>query len=346
MRNTKADRLAAPVAGQASLGVGEGSQAADLASARRTLGIEIDGMQMLAAALDGPLGGSFMAAVDLIRGARGRVIVTGIGKSGHICRKIAATLASTGTPAYFVHPSEASHGDLGMVTADDIVVALSWSGESSELASVLSYTRRFRVPLVAMTSNAGSTLGKAADVVLELPRVPEACPHGLAPTTSTILQLAVGDALAMALLESRGFTAQDFKVFHPGGKLGALLKQVRDVMHQGATVPLAPLGTSMKEAILLMNQRGFGCLGVLDAEGRLAGIVTDGDLRRHLSDDLLTRLVDDVMTRNPKTIRPDALLASAMEMLNSAAITALLVVEDRRPIGIVHLHDLLRAGVA
>ncbi|MBT9288927.1 KpsF/GutQ family sugar-phosphate isomerase [Prosthecodimorpha staleyi] len=325
---------------------GEGNQASDLTSARRTLGIQIESMHMLAAALDGPLGRAIMEAVATIRAARGRVIISGIGKSGHIGRKIAATMASTGTPAYFVHPSEASHGDLGMVTADDAVIALSWSGESSELASILAYTRRFRVPLIAVTWNAASTLGKAADIVLELPKVQEACPHGLAPTSSTMLQLAIGDVLAIALLESRGFTAQDFKVFHPGGKLGASLKHVRDVMHQGAAVPLAPLGTSMKEAILLMNQRGFGCLGVLSEDGRLAGIVTDGDLRRHIADDLLVRSVDEVMTRRPKTIRPDALLATAIEMLNAASITALLVVDDERPVGIVHMHDLLRIGVA
>jgi arabinose-5-phosphate isomerase len=331
--------------GQGPAGATQGRLASDLSAARRTLGIEIEGLQMLAAALEGSLGSAVMDTVTAVREARGRVIVTGIGKSGHICRKIAATLASTGTPAFFVHPSEASHGDLGMITPDDIVIALSWSGESSELASILSYSRRFRVPLVALTSNAGSTLGRAADIVLELPKVAEACPHGLAPTTSTMMQLAMGDAIAIALLESRGFTAQDFRVFHPGGKLGASLKLVRDVMHHGTTVPLAPLGTLMREAILLMNQRGFGCLGVLRDDGRLAGIVTDGDLRRHIGDDLLTRAVDDIMTTRPKTIRPDALLGTAMDILNSSAITALIVVEDERPVGIVHMHDLLRIGV-
>ncbi|MEJ1160201.1 KpsF/GutQ family sugar-phosphate isomerase [Prosthecomicrobium sp. N25] len=340
-------QIDADLAGTRGAGGGsEGRQAADLAAARRTLGIEIEGLQMLAAALEGALGTAIMDTVAAVREARGRVIVTGIGKSGHICRKIAATLASTGTPAFFVHPSEASHGDLGMITPDDIVIAMSWSGESSELASILAYSRRFRVPLVAVTSNAASTLGRAADIVLEMPKVPEACPHGLAPTTSTMMQLAIGDALAISLLESRGFTAQDFRVFHPGGKLGASLKLVRDVMHQGHAVPLAPLGTLMREAILLMNQRGFGCLGVLRDDGRLAGIVTDGDLRRHIGDDLLTRKVDEVMTRRPKVIRPDALVASAMELLNSSQITALLVVENERPIGIVHMHDLLRLGVA
>lgn len=323
-----------------------GSASPDVASARRTIGIEAEGLRMLESALHGPLEHHFMLAASIIRRASGRLIVTGIGKSGHICRKIAATMASTGTPAYFVHPSEASHGDLGMITPEDVVIALSWSGESSELAAILTYSRRFRVPLVAVTSNAESTLGRAADVVLELPKAPEACPHGLAPTTSTAMLLALGDALAIALLENRGFTAQDFKTFHPGGKLGASLKLVRDVMHGGDAVPLCPLGTSMKQAILHMSTRGFGCVGVLDADGKVAGIVTDGDLRRHLSDDLLTRSVDDVMTQRPKTIRPDALLASAIEIMNASSIMALLVVEHGRPVGIVHMHDLLRAGVA
>jgi arabinose-5-phosphate isomerase len=317
-----------------------------LASARRAIAVEISGMQALAAALDGELGLAVVQAVALIRNATGRVIVTGIGKSGHICRKIAATLASTGTPAYFVHPSEASHGDLGMVTGDDIVIASSWSGESSELAAIIAYTRRFGVPLVAITRNAGSALGRAADVVLELPKAQEACPHGLAPTTSTVLQLAMGDALSIALLEGRGFSPSDFRVFHPGGKLGANLKHVRDAMHSGDAVPLCPVGTSMKEAILLISRHRFGSLGVIDEAGRLAGIITDGDLRRHLADDLLTRKVDDIMTVRPKTIGPDVLLAKAIEIMNTASIMTLLVIEDDRPVGIVHLHDLLRIGVA
>ena len=317
-----------------------------LDSARRTIATEAAGLVALGTALDGPLGGALAAAVRLIREANGRVIITGIGKSGHVCRKIAATMASTGTPAYFVHPSEASHGDLGMITPDDVVIALSWSGESSELAAILSYSRRFRVPLIAMTSRADSTLGRAADLALVMPDEAEACPHGLAPTTSSIMQLAMGDALSLALLESRGFTAQDFKIFHPGGKLGASLKLVRDVMHSGESVPLAEAGTSMKEAIVLMSRKGFGCVGVTDPAGRLIGIVTDGDLRRHLGDNLLSHRVEDIMTPGPKTIRPDVMLASALETLNASAITALMVVENERPVGIIHMHDLLRAGVA
>ncbi len=317
-----------------------------LASARRTLSTEILGLEALAAALDGPLGEAFSRAVELMFDPATRVIVTGMGKSGHVGRKIAATLASTGTPAYFVHPGEAGHGDLGMIAPCDVIVALSWSGETSELASILTYVDRFDVRLVAITSNADSALGRAATVVLELPKVEEACPHGLAPTSSTTLQLALGDALAVALLEGHGFSADDFRVFHPGGKLGASLKRVRDVMHDGAAMPLVPLGTPMTEAIIAMTGKGFGCVGVTDEEGRLIGIVTDGDLRRHVAPDLLARRVEEVMTRGPKTIRPEALLGRVIATLNVASITALFVVENQMPVGIVHVHDLLRAGVA
>lgn len=317
-----------------------------LASALKTIEIETRGLEALRAALDDGLGAAFERAVELILEAKGRLIVTGMGKSGHVCRKIAATMASTGTPAYFVHPAEAGHGDLGMITADDVVLAASWSGESTELAAILAYAGRFKVPVVAVTANAGSTLGRAADVVLELPKVEEACPHGLAPTTSTVLQLALGDALAIALLEGRGFTAQDFRVFHPGGKLGANLRLVRDVMHVGEAVPLVGVGTGMKDALVAMTGKSFGCVGVVDEAGLLVGIVTDGDLRRHISDHLLTCTVDEIMTVGPKTIRPDTLLARAMEILSSRSITALFVLDEGRPVGIVHMHDLLRAGVA
>jgi arabinose-5-phosphate isomerase len=269
-----------------------------------------------------------------------------MGKSGHIGAKIAATLASTGTPAFFVHPAEASHGDLGMITPQDVVLALSWSGETAELRNIVFYSRRFRVPFIAITSRPNSTLGRSADIALILPRVDEACPHGLAPTTSTLIQLALGDALAIALLEERGFTADDFYKFHPGGSLGANLTHVREVMHAGERVPLAPVGTLMNEALLLISQKGFGCLGVTDANGALVGIITDGDLRRHLTGDILIRPVEEVMTASPKTIEPDALVASALEILNSAAITALFVVERKKPVGIVHMHDLLRIGAA
>jgi arabinose-5-phosphate isomerase len=287
-----------------------------------------------------------VAAVDLIHGARGRVIVTGMGKSGHVGRKIAATLASTGTPAFFVHPGEASHGDLGMIAADDVIMALSWGGETAELKDLTDYSRRFRIGLLAVTAVADSTLGRAADVLLALPQAREACPHNLAPTTSTLMQQALGDALAIALLERRGFTALDFRVFHPGGRLGAMLKFVRDIMHRGEEMPLVAIGTPMSEAIAVMTAKTFGCVGIVDRAGLLAGIITDGDLRRHMTSDLLARQVEAVMTRDPKTVRPDQLVSEALELLNTLKKTQLIVVEAGKPIGIVHFHDLLRAGVA
>jgi len=317
-----------------------------VASARRTLETERTGLVALLAALDDGLAGPFAEAVEIIRAAQGRVVVTGIGKSGHIARKIAATLASTGTPALFVHSAEASHGDLGMVMPDDVVLALSWSGETAELKSLVEYSRRFRIPLIAITARPASTLARQSDVVLTLPRADEACPHGLAPTTSTLVQLALGDALAIALLESHGFTAEKFREFHPGGQLGASLRFVREVMHGGAAMPLVVLGTQMGEAILAMTEKGFGCLGIAADDGSLLGIITDGDLRRHLGPDLLSRTVDEVMTAGPKTIPPDMLAGAALDMLNQAKITTLFVVEDARPVGIVHLHDFLRLGVA
>jgi arabinose-5-phosphate isomerase len=315
-------------------------------SALRTLETEAGGINVLAAAIQNGLGHSFSAAVELIRKARGRVIVTGMGKSGHVGRKIAATFASTGTPAFFVHPGEASHGDLGMITADDVIMALSWSGETAELKNLIDYSRRFRIGLIAVTADAKSTLGQSADVLLTMPQAREACPHNLAPTTSSLMQLALGDALAIALLESRGFTALDFGILHPAGRLGALLKFVRDIMHTGAAVPLAPLGTRMSDAIVEMTAKGFGCIGIIEASGQLIGIITDGDLRRHMRANLLDARVDEVMTRSPKTIRPDQLASETLELLNTTKITALMVVEAGKPVGIVHFHDLLRAGVA
>ena len=325
---------------------GTPSADASIASALRTLATDRDAIAALSAAISDTLGASFIAAVDTIRKARGRVIVTGMGKSGHVARKIAATLASTGTPAFFVHAADASHGDLGMITTDDVMLALSWSGETEELKDLINYSRRFRITLIAVTVNVESTLGKAADIALVLPRTREACPHNLAPTTSSLMQLALGDALAIALLESRGFTAIDFGVFHPRGKLGAVLKFVRDVMHPGAAVPLIARGALMSEAIVEMSAKGFGCVAVIDKNGALAGVITDGDLRRHMRADLLQVPVEAVMTAAPKTVRPDQLASEALELLNAAKITALIVVDSRRPIGIVHFHDLLRAGVA
>jgi len=269
-----------------------------------------------------------------------------MGKSGHVGQKIAATLASTGTPAQFVHPAEASHGDLGMITAKDAVLALSWSGETGELANLITYSRRFRVPLVAMTSGQESTLAKAADIVLSLPQVKEACPHGLAPTTSTLIQLALGDCLALALLEGRGFTALDFKVFHPGGQLGANLKHVGDIMHGADRLPIVAADERMSTALVVMTEKSFGCLGIVDGGGKLIGILTDGDLRRHMQPGLLERKVSDIMTRAPKTVTPDMIASAALQIINSSAITALFVVDGGVPVGIIHIHDLLRAGVA
>jgi arabinose-5-phosphate isomerase len=317
-----------------------------IASALRTLDLESEGIGALIAAMSDGLGAPFAAAVETIRTARGRVIVTGMGKSGHVARKIAATLASTGTPAFFVHAADASHGDLGMITSDDVMLALSWSGETEELKELINYSRRFGIVLIAVTVSLESTLGKAADIVLPLPEAREACPHNLAPTTSSLMQLALGDALAMALLESRGFTAIDFGVFHPRGRLGAALKFVRDVMHPGEAVPLIKRGAPMSEAIVEMSAKGFGCVAVIEKSGKLAGVITDGDLRRHMRADLLQVPVDAVMTASPKTVRSDQLASEALQILNSSKITALLVVETDRPVGIVHFHDLLRAGVA
>ena len=291
------------------------------------------------------LGFAFAEAVALIGGLKGRVVVTGVGKSGHVGRKIAATLASTGTPAMFVHANEASHGDLGMIGTGDAVLALSKSGEARELADVIAYTKRFAIPLIAMTADAGSALGRAADHLLVLPDAPEATDEALnAPTTSTTLQIALGDALAVALLEKRGFTHHDFKVFHPGGKLGAALKSVRELMHGADEVPLVAARTPMREALLVMTEKRFGAVGVTDAAGRLVGVVTDGDLRRHI-DGLMDHTAGEVMTAAPTTVTPDTLAAEALALMQGR-ITVLFVVEDRRPVGVIHVHDLLRSGVA
>lgn len=318
-----------------------------VASALRTIGTERDGLACLMEAIGNGLGEAFSAAVTLISGARGRVILTGMGKSGHIGRKIAATLASTGTPALYVHPAEASHGDLGMVQPEDVVVALSWSGETTELADIIGYARRYRVGLVAITANRGSTLGREADVCLTLPKAKEACPNGLAPTTSTAMQLALGDALAVALLEARGFSAREFGIYHPGGRLGASLRQVREVMHAGGQMPVVARGTPMREAIAEIDAKGFGSVLVVEADGRLAGIVTDGDIRRNIfRPDLDALGVEAVMSVKPRTVGPETLLAKALEIQESMKITALIVVEDGRPVGLLHYHDLLRSGAA
>jgi arabinose-5-phosphate isomerase len=318
-----------------------------LDSARRTLGTERRALESLEQAFDGDLAGPFLQAVEKIGAISGRVIVTGVGKSGHIGVKIAATLASTGTPAFFMHAAEANHGDLGMVGKGDAVVALSKGGESAELRNIIAYTRRFSIPLIAMTCSAESSLGKSSDIVLLMPNVQEACPHGLAPTTSTMMQLAMGDALAIALLEARGFTARDFHVFHPGGKLGAALSHVADIMHTGERVPLVARGTSLPEAISTLSRKHFGCVGILDEDGRLCGIVTEGDMARNLTRNLSQLSVDDIMTSSPKTVKANVLATAALALLNKHSIGALIVVDDdNRPVGLIHFHDLLRIGVA
>ncbi|MBB2675966.1 UNVERIFIED_ORG: arabinose-5-phosphate isomerase [Rhizobium esperanzae] len=318
-----------------------------LESAKRTIGIEKRGLEALEQALDNGLAGPFTRAIEVIGDISGRVIVTGVGKSGHIGAKLAATFASTGTPAFFVHAAEANHGDLGMIARDDVVLAISKGGESAELKSIISFTRRFSIPLIALTCGEHSSLATAADIVLLVPNEQEACPNGLAPTTSTLMQLALGDALAVALLEARGFTATDFHVFHPGGKLGASLTHVADIMHTGERVPLVAKGTPMPEAITVLSRKHFGCVGVLDEEGRLCGIVTEGDMARNLTRNLGELAVDDIMTKTPKTVKPTMLATAALALLNQHSIGALIVIdEDRRPLGLVHFHDLLRIGVA
>jgi arabinose-5-phosphate isomerase len=318
---------------------------ADLAVARSVLATEAAGLRALAAGLDE----TFTQAVDLLASATGRVVVSGMGKSGLVGRKIAATFASTGTPALFVHPGEASHGDLGMVVPGDAVLALSNSGETAELADLVAHTRRFALPLVAITARAGSALATAADVALVLPSAAEACPMGLAPTTSTTMQMALGDALAVALLTGRGFTAADFHRIHPGGRLGARLRRVRELMHSGDAMPLTAPETPMDRALLLMTEKRFGCLGVVGPDARLVGILTDGDLRRAMGPGLLARRVGEIMTPSPRVIGPEALAAEALRVMNAPErpITALFVVNPNgKPIGILHIHDLLRAGLA
>jgi arabinose-5-phosphate isomerase len=313
-----------------------------IAVGRRVLAVEAEALTALAASLDAP----FTQAVEVLFQAKGKIICTGMGKSGHVARKIAATLASTGSPAVFVHPAEASHGDLGMVGPGDVVLALSKSGEARELADILAYAKRFDIPLLALTAAPRSALGRAADIVLLLPDAPEATAEVNAPTTSTTLQIALGDALAVALLERRGFTAGDFRVFHPGGKLGAMLRTVGDLMHGPDQVPLVDPGVSMREALLVMTEKRFGCVGVRGPDGALAGIITDGDLRRHI-DGLFGHTAGEVMTPAPKTAPPTMLAAEALKRMTETApsSTVLFVVDGHVPVGILHIHDLVRAGV-
>ncbi len=314
----------------------------DLAAARRVLDMESAALEKLSASLDT----SFVAAVEALARVAGRVVVTGMGKSGHIARKIAATMASTGTPALFVHPAEASHGDLGMIAADDAVLALSNSGETAELSDIVDFTRRFKIPLIAIVGRAPSTLGDTADIALVLPDCPEACPMGMAPTTSTTMSLALGDALAIALLERSDFSASHFQRLHPGGRLGRRLVTVADIMHDGEALPLIGGAAPMTEVLLEMTAKSFGCVGVVDDGGALIGVITDGDLRRHMAADLLSKPATEVMTAAPTVIRPNALAAEALWMMNTRKITSLFVGEGDRPLGILHMHDCLRAGIA
>ena len=316
----------------------------DIISAKKTIDKEIEALRLMESEFDD----SLSKALDLMQNATGRIIVTGMGKSGHIARKIAASLASTGTPSFFVHPAEASHGDLGMVTNNDVILAISNGGESRELSDILVYSKRYGIPLIAMTKNPQSSLGKAGDVLLKLPDLGEACPLGLAPTSSTTATLVLGDVLTVALMERKGFSKTDYKQRHPGGKLGAILQKVSDLMHTGEEMPLVTTDTDMQEALLIMTSKMLGCVGVIDNNGKLKGIITDGDLRRCLSANALQQKVSSVMTQNPRCIDPDAIVAEAVNIMNNTGkgITQLFVIEDEKPIGIIHIHDCLRAGVA
>ena len=314
----------------------------DLKSARRTIDKEVEALRMM----EDELNGNLSQALDLMQNTKGRVIVTGMGKSGHVGTKIAATLASTGTPAFFVHPGEASHGDLGMVTEDDVVLAISNSGETKELSDIITYCKRYGIPLIAITKNPNSTLGRTGDILLKLPDDGEACPLGLAPTSSTTATMVLGDILAVCLLERKGFSKTDFKQRHPGGKLGSFLQKVSDLMHKGEEIPLVYDTASMQEALLMMTSKMLGCVGIIDKNRHLLGIITDGDLRRCLSPDMLTKKASELMTHNPKTTTPEILAVEAVKEMNEKKITQLFVIDHEQPVGIIHLHDCLKAGVA
>lgn len=313
----------------------------DLISAKQTIDKEIETLRVMESELDS----SLTDALNLMQSAKGRVIITGMGKSGHIGKKIAASLASTGTPSFFVHPAEASHGDLGMITTDDVIIAISNSGESKELVDILNYSKRFGIKLIAITKNPQSSLGKAGDVVLKLPNNGEACPLGLAPTSSTTATLVLGDILTVAMIERNGFSKEQFNQRHPGGKLGSVLQKVSDLMHKGSEMPVLPVSTGMKETLLEMTSKRLGCVGFTDDNGNLVGILTDGDLRRCLSVDLLTKTAESVMTKNPKVISPQALASEAVKIMNEKKITNLFAVENGKPVGVIHIHDCLNSGI-
>lgn len=320
------------------------TEISDIHVARQTIDREIEALKTMENSLDDTLG----KALDILQSTRGRVIVTGMGKSGHIGNKIAATMASTGTPAFFLHPSEASHGDLGMVTKDDSVIAISNSGESKELLDILTYCRRFSIPLIAITKNPDSSLGRNSDLILRLPDNKEACPLGLAPMSSTTATLVMGDILAAALMVRKGFTEADFKLRHPGGKLGSILRHVSDIMHTGDEMPLISKDAIMQDALITMSAKMLGCVGIVDDNGDLIGMITDGDLRRWMSPSLISEKVSKVMTKNPRTITKDILIAEAVNVMNNTGkgITNVFVVENKKPIGIVHIHDCLKAGAS
>ncbi len=315
----------------------------DIVVAKTAIDREVEALEIMKNELDE----NFTKALDVLQNCKGRVIVTGMGKSGHVGRKIAATFASTGTPSFFVHPGEASHGDLGMIADDDVVIAISNGGESKELSDILTYCKRYNISLIAITKNPESTLGLAGDYLLKLPNDGEACPLGLAPTSSTTATLVMGDILAIALMERKGFSSTDYKKRHPGGKLGAILCKVSDLMHTGDEVPLIDENAIMQDALLVMSAKMLGCVGITNAQGDLVGIITDGDLRRWMSPKLITEKVSNVMTKNPKTIQPDVLASEAVYTMNNTGhgITNLFVVENQKPIGVIHIHDCLRAGV-
>ena len=317
----------------------------DIISAKKTIETEIVALREMENSFDENL----TEALDILENTKGRIIVTGMGKSGHIARKIAATLASTGSPSFFVHPAEASHGDLGMLTNNDSVIAISNGGESKELSDILAYCKRYEIPLIAITKNADSSLGKAGDYLLKLPSSAEACPIGMAPTSSTTATLVLGDVLAVALMERKGFNKIDYKQRHPGGKLSAMLKKVSDLMHTGKEMPLVDEDTIMQDALLEMTSKMLGCVGIVDKNGVLQGIITDGDLRRCLSADVMSKKVTEVMTRNPKTIAPELMAVEALKLMNNTGkgITQLFVIDpNNKPIGVIHIHDCLRIGVA
>ncbi|MBR5598808.1 MAG: KpsF/GutQ family sugar-phosphate isomerase [Alphaproteobacteria bacterium] len=316
----------------------------DLRNAVKTIDKEIETLNILKKGLDATLS----KALDLLQNTKGRIIITGMGKSGHIARKMAATFSSTGTVSFFVHPAEASHGDLGMISDDDVVIAISYSGESKELSDILMYAKRHNVPLIAITRNPESSLGKNSTLVLKLPDNGEACPLGLAPTSSTTATIVLGDVLAINLMHRRGFSASDFRQRHPGGKLGAILCKVSDIMHKGDAIPLLNDSAIMQEAFLVMSSKMLGCVGIVNNDGELIGIITDGDLRRKMSPSLITEKVVNVMSHNPKVINQDALIVDAVNIMNNTGrgITNLFVTENKKPVGVIHIHDCLKAGVA